>query len=77
MSHVLTKNGGSTGPGFAIVSNLARSLMIDKRKIWVGVETYLLDGPLAEAFNVPQNAHPTSHSLEWGAALSANPLHFR
>ncbi len=67
VSHVLTKNGGSTGPGFAIVSNLARSLMIDKRKIWVGVETYLLDGPLAEAFNVPQNAGLLVQSVAKGS----------
>jgi S1-C subfamily serine protease len=56
VSHALLQVGTGTGPGFAVASNVARRLMLESGKVWLGVETYLIDGPLARLFNVPQSA---------------------
>lgn len=56
VSHVLLQLGAGSGPGFAVASNVARRLMLESDAVWFGVETYLIEGPLAGLFNVPQPA---------------------
>ena len=54
VTHVLSKEGATGGPSFSVTSNVARRLMIDERRTWLGVESFMLEGPFAEAFNLPQ-----------------------
>ena len=54
VSSILTQSGGFEGIGFAATSNIARSVLIDKKAFWWGVNGLLLDGGLARIFNVPQ-----------------------
>ncbi|MBY0398724.1 S1C family serine protease [Myxococcota bacterium] len=54
VTHVLANAKQSTGPGFAVTSNTARRLMLEDKRVWIGLETWLVEGPLARAFNVPQ-----------------------
>ena len=56
ISHVLTRQEGMSGPGFAVASNVARSLMLEQRRIWMGIEAWLVSGPIAAAFHLPQEA---------------------
>jgi S1-C subfamily serine protease len=67
ISHVLTREGASTGPGFAVASNVAKKLMLEQRRIWFGVETRLLELSLAEAFNLPQAAGLLVQSVAEGS----------
>ena len=54
VSSILTQSGGFEGIGFAATSNIARSVLIDKKAFWWGVDGLLLEGGLARIFNVPQ-----------------------
>ena len=54
VSHVLVRGGNTDGLGFASTSNIARQLMLEERHFWTGIEAYLLEGPAAAVFNVPQ-----------------------
>jgi len=54
VSSILTQSGGFEGIGFAATSNIARSVLIDKKAFWWGVNGLLLEGGLARIFNVPQ-----------------------
>lgn len=54
LSHILSKSGGSEGLGFAVTSNTAKRLLLEKRAFWTGFEGTALTGPLAEIFNLPQ-----------------------
>jgi S1-C subfamily serine protease len=54
VSHVLSESGGWDGLGFAVASNVARKLLLDRRPFWSGIEGYLLKGDLAGIFNLPQ-----------------------
>lgn len=54
-SRIYTNSGGFEGIGFAIASNVAQQLLMDKPGFWVGMESMLLDGALARALNVPQD----------------------
>jgi S1-C subfamily serine protease len=54
VSHIITHSGGFEGLGFAVSSNTAREMVLDRRSMWSGVESVPLEGPLAEALNVPQ-----------------------
>lgn len=56
VTHVLAQAGTTTGPGFAVTSNVARRLILEEQPLWLGVEALLLDGPLAESLNLPQFA---------------------
>lgn len=56
ISHMLLQVGAATGPGFAVASNVARRLMLESGTVWLGVETYQIEGSLAALFNVPQAA---------------------
>jgi S1-C subfamily serine protease len=56
VSHILSRSGGSDGVGFAASINTARDMLLEKQSFWAGLEGYLLSGPLAEAFNLPQES---------------------
>jgi len=56
VTHVLAAKEGSSGPAFAVTSNVARKLMLEERRIWLGVEARLLSGPVAAVFNLNQGA---------------------
>lgn len=56
VTHVLAAKEGSSGPAFAVTSNVARKLMLEERRIWLGVEARLLSGPAAAVFNLNQGA---------------------
>lgn len=56
VTHVLSDGGSVGGPSFSVAGNVVRRLMLDDRRPWFGVESFLLDGPLADAFGLPQAA---------------------
>ncbi|BAU48819.1 trypsin family protein [Sulfurifustis variabilis] len=55
VSHILTVSGGFEGLGFAVTSNLARRLLLEKRSFWSGLHGYWLEGEMARVFNLPQS----------------------
>jgi serine protease Do len=56
VSRILSNSGGSMGLGFAVSINTAKELLLEEKSFWIGFNAYLLTGPLAKAFNVPQEA---------------------
>ena len=56
VSRILSRTGGSMGLGFAVSINTARDLLLEQKNFWIGFDSYMLAGPLARAFNVPQDA---------------------
>lgn len=54
VSNILTKSGGFEGIGFATTSNLTRSLLLEKKHFWSGIELIPLTGKMAQIFNLPQ-----------------------
>ena len=56
VSRILSRSGGSVGLGFAVSINTARDLLLEQKAFWIGFDAYMLSGPMAKAFNVPQDA---------------------
>ena len=56
VTHVLGEEGATGGPSFSVAGNVVKRLMLDERRTWFGVESFMLEGPLAEALNLPQPA---------------------
>ncbi len=56
VSQILTNSGGFQGVGFAVTSNVASKLLLNKKSFWTGIDGYLLTNELARIFNVPQAA---------------------
>jgi len=56
VSHILSRSGGSEGLGFATSINTAKELLSEKESFWVGLNAFLVQGDLAKALNVPQDA---------------------
>lgn len=56
VSQILSNTGGFQGVGFAVTSNVARRVLLDKNSFWTGIDGYLLTNELARIFNVPQSA---------------------
>jgi S1-C subfamily serine protease len=54
VSHMLSKSGGYEGLGFVATSETAKEFLIERRSFWGGVSGFLLQGKLAEIFNLPQ-----------------------
>ena len=54
VSHNITKSGGSEGLGFVVTANSVRSLLVDRRRGWFGLQLMLVTGEMAQALNVPQ-----------------------
>lgn len=55
-SRIYSNSGGFEGIGFAMSSNVANRLLMQESSIWGGMESLLLDGDLAKALNLPQEA---------------------
>src|SRR5262245_1218312 len=55
VSHIISKSGGFEGLGFVVTSNMARTLLLERRSFWSGVQGFVLRGPLAKIFNMPQS----------------------
>jgi len=56
VTHVLSREGATGGPSFSVAGNVVKRLLLDERRMWFGVESFLLEGALAEALNLPQPA---------------------
>ena len=54
VSNILTESGGFQGIGFAATSNLAKTLLLETKNFWSGIETKPIAGKMAEIFNLPQ-----------------------
>jgi len=54
VSYILSRSGGFEGLGFAVSSNTAKKLLMEKRHFWGGVDGKRLSGRIAELFNLPQ-----------------------
>ncbi len=52
VSHIISQSGGSEGLGFAVTSNTARQMLIDRRPFWSGIESFYIAGDLAAALNL-------------------------
>ena len=53
VSHIVSESGGNAGLGFAVTSNVARELMLERSAFWSGLDEVTLTGELAAALNVP------------------------
>jgi len=56
VSFILSKNGASSGLGFAAASNVAREILLEGSAFWTGFEGIFLGEEMAVAFNVPQKS---------------------
>lgn len=56
VSNILTRSGGFEGIGFAASSNIAKQVLLEQKSFYSGVEGILLEGKMAQVFNVPQDA---------------------
>ncbi|MGB5271631.1 S1C family serine protease [Eudoraea sp.] len=70
-SRIYSNSGGFEGIGFAMSSNVANKLLMQEPGIWGGMESILLDGDLAKALNLPQEAGLLITSLSSKGAASA------
>ena len=55
VSSILSRSGGFEGIGFVATINIIKELLIEQSNNWIGVDVFYLYGPLAMAFNVPQD----------------------
>lgn len=55
VSHNITKSGGSEGLGFVVTANTVKSLVVERKRGWFGLDLMLVSGTLAQALNVPQS----------------------
>jgi len=55
-SHNISRSGGFEGLGFVVSINMARRLLLEERSFWSGVSSVLVEGALARALNLPQEA---------------------
>jgi S1-C subfamily serine protease len=71
VSHILSTSGGFEGVGFVITSNLARRVLLDDPSPWSGLDGVLIEGPMARALNLPQQAGILVESVAGGSPASA------
>ena len=71
VSHILSTSGGFQGVGFVITSNLARRVLLDDPSPWSGLDGVLIEGPMARALNLPQQAGILIESVAQGSPGSA------
>jgi len=53
VSSILSQSGSYQG-GLGVTAKTARQVLLDQPSFWAGIDSYLLQGELAEAFNLPQ-----------------------
>jgi S1-C subfamily serine protease len=75
VSHILSTSGGFQGVGFVITSNLARRVLLDDPSPWTGLDGVLIEGPMARALNLPQQAGILVENVAVGSPASAIGLH--
>jgi S1-C subfamily serine protease len=56
VSFMLSESGGSEGLGFALTSNVARKLMLERPSLWSGMDHVAISGAFSELLNVPEGA---------------------
>lgn len=56
VSYILSQSSGFEGVGFAVTSNSIEELLLARPSPWSGISVFGLDGPLAQIFNLPQDA---------------------
>ncbi len=54
VSSILSFSGGFEGLGFAATSNIAKEILLQRGRIWLGSEGLLMSPELCQIFNVPQ-----------------------
>lgn len=54
VSNLVSRSGGSEGLGFAVTSNVARRLLLERPGFWSGISGSVVAGDLARALNVPE-----------------------
>jgi S1-C subfamily serine protease len=54
VSYILSQSGGFEGLGFVASTKTAKELLLDTKSFWGGMEGQVLEGPLANIFNLPQ-----------------------
>jgi serine protease Do len=80
VNNIMSRSGGFEGLGFATTSKVARQLLVDKRMFWSGMEGILIEGDLARALNLPQQAgflvqRVAERSPAWRQGIRAGTLH--
>ena len=53
VSHNISKSGGSEGLGFVVTMNTAKTLLLEQRSFWSGLEGRVLSTKLAKLLNLP------------------------
>ena len=56
VSYIITQSGGHEGLGFALTSNSARAILLEQPPFWSGIDTVVVQGELARAFNLGSEA---------------------
>jgi S1-C subfamily serine protease len=79
VSQIVTKSGGFEGIGLAATAKMVRQLLLDQKMFWSGVEGRLIEGDLARALNLPQQAgflvqRVAKGSPAWRAGIRAGTL---
>lgn len=54
VSHIKTTTGDSAGLGYAITSNTAKRLLLERNSIWSGITEVFITGELAGALQLPE-----------------------
>ncbi len=54
VSHILSQSGGFEGLSFVTSIKTAKELLLDQKSFWGGMEGIVLEGALADIFNLPQ-----------------------
>lgn len=55
-SFIMSQSGSSAGLGFGASSNVAKKVLMEQPNIWSGLEFVVLQGEMADIFNLPQAA---------------------
>lgn len=55
-SFIMSQSGSSAGLGFGASSNVAKKVLMEQPNIWSGLEYVVLQGEMADVFNLPQAA---------------------
>ena len=79
VSNIVTQTGGSQGLGFAATSNTARRLLLEQKPFWTGIEGFMVDGNVAKALNLNQEAgvlvqRVAEGSIAWRSGIRGGTL---
>lgn len=74
VSNIMSRSGGSEGLAFASTSNTARRLLLDQKTFWTGIEGILVQGDLASALNLTQQAGLLVQRVAGGSIAGASGI---